>query len=304
MVDFKSYKRNRVDVDTLVKEAEKAASGRSNEPDTRFWTPTRGKDGNGYAIIRFLPGIEENGLPWVRYWDHAFKGPTGQWYIEKSLTSLGQQDPVSELNQKMWAESVDGSPERKIISNRKRNLHYVSNIFVIQDQANPASEGKVFLYRYGKKIHDKITAAMKPKFADVPPINPFDLFSGADFVLRITSEMVQGKPLPKYDDSSFKEATSLFGGDETKLEKVFNAQYAMGEFIDPANYKTYDELKTQLHRVLGESAPRTVRGDVALDRVAEAPRNKELPPAENLSLGGADGDDDDTMALFAKLVNS
>lgn len=303
MVDFKSYKRNRVDVETLVKEAEKAASGRNNEPDARFWTPTRGKDGNGYAIIRFLPGIEENGMPWVRYWDHAFKGPTGQWYIEKSLTSLGQQDPVSELNQKMWNESAEGSPERKLVSNRKRNLHYVSNILVIQDQANPANEGKVFLYRYGKKIHDKVTEAMKKKFADIEPINPFDLFTGADFVLRITSEMVQGKSLPKYDASSFKEASPLHGGDEALLEKTFNAQYAMGEFIDPANYKSYDELKTQLHRVLGETAPRTVRGDVALDHVADPPRQKEMPSAENMSLA-EDGDEDDTMALFSKLINS
>lgn len=301
MVDFKNYKRNRMDAETLTKEAEKASSGRKNEVDARFWVPTRGKDGNGYAIIRFLPGIEENGLPWVQYWDHAFKGPTGQWYIEKSLTTLGQNDPLSELNQKMWNESAEGSAERKLVSSRKRNMHYVSNVLVIEDKNNPANEGKVFLYRYGKKIHDKLLAAMKPKFADIKPLIPFDLYEGADFVLRITSERVGDKMLPKYDDSSFKEAAPLLGGDDSKIEKVFNAQYVMYEFIDPVNYKSYDELKVQLARALGDTAPRTVRQEVALDAKQE-PRQPKT--AESTALPGEESDDeDDTMALFSKLVN-
>jgi hypothetical protein len=300
MVDFASYKKRQpMDVSQLVTAAEKAAGGRNREADARFWTPTRGKDGTGFAIIRFLPGIEENGVPWVNYWDHAFKGPTGQWYIEKSLTSLGQQDPLSELNMKMWNESVDGSPERKIVQSRRRNLHYVSNILVIKDDANPANEGKVFLYRYGKKIHDMVLGAMKPKFADQKPINPFDYDDGADFVLRIVSETVNGKALPKYDASSFKEPSKLAGGDVKVLEKIHNSQFAMGEFIDPANYKTYDELKSLLHRVLGESAPRTVKGDVALDSVAQPIQPKT---AEVIDLDTSGGDDDIT-AMFMNLVN-
>ena len=300
MVDFASYKKRQpMDVSQLVTAAEKAAGGRNREADPRFWTPTRGKDGTGFAVIRFLPGIEENGLPWVNYWDHAFKGPTGQWYIEKSLTTLGKQDPLSELNQKMWQESAEGSNERKTVSNRARKLHYVSNILVIKDDANPANEGKVFLYRYGKKIHDMVLAAMKPKFADQKPINPFDYDDGADFVLRIVSEMVAGKSLPKYDASSFKEPSKLLGGDMKLLEKIHNSQFVMAEFIDPANYKTYDELKSLLHRVLGESAPRTVKGDVALDSVANAVQPKTAAEIE-LPM---DGGDDDITTMFMNLVN-
>lgn len=298
MVDFASLKRNRTDLNKLVEAAQKAGgSGEREGADERFWNPTRDKAGNGYAIIRFLPGKEENTIPWVQYWDHAFKGPTGQWYIEKSLTSLGQPDPLSELNMKMWNESAENSPERKIVSSRKRNLRYVSNILVISDPNNPENDGKVKLYRYGKKIHDKIMAAMKPQFPDEKPINPFDFWDGADFVLKISSESVGGRMMPKYDASYFKPGSQLFDGDEAKLEELYDKQYPMGEWIDPKNYKTYDQLKSRLALVLGESAPRTTRETVSLDEAAAPPAMKT---AENTSLDVAD--EDDTMSYFAKLA--
>lgn len=300
MVDFASLKRNRTDISKLVEDAKKATGGNGEREanDDRFWNPSRDKAGNGYAVIRFLPGKEENGTPWIRYWDHAFKGPTGQWYIEKSLTSIGQNDPISELNMKMWNESAENSPERKIVSSRKRNLRYVANILVITDQQNPENEGQVKLYRFGKKIFDKIMAAMQPQFPDEKPVNPFDMWEGADFVLKISSESVGGRMMPKYDASYFKAASALFAGDEAKLEEVYNKQYPMGEWVDPANYKSYDELKARLNLVLGESAPRTTRETVSLDETAPAPTFKS---AENTSLDDGD-DDDDTLAMFRKLA--
>ena len=296
-MSFANLKRNRTDLSKLVEDAKKATGGAEREAaDERFWNPTRDKAGNGYAVIRFLPGKEENGTPWVRYWDHAFKGPTGQWYIEKSLTSLGQNDPLSELNMKMW-NSGDES-QKKIVSSRKRTLRYVANVLVISDQQNPQNEGQVKLYRFGAKIFDKIKAAMQPQFPDEKPINPFDMWEGADFVIKISSEMVGGKPLPKYDASYFKGASALLDGDEGKLEVLYDKQHALGEWVDPANYKTYDQLNTRLKMVLGESAPRTTRETISLDEASAPP---SLKTAENTSLDEAD--DDDTMSLFAKLAN-
>ena len=296
-MSFANLKRNRTDLSKLVEDAKKATGGAEREAaDERFWNPTRDKAGNGYAVIRFLPGKEENGTPWVRYWDHAFKGPTGQWYIEKSLTSLGQNDPLSELNMKMW-NSGDES-QKKIVSSRKRTLRYVANVLVISDQQNPQNEGQVKLYRFCAKIFEKIKAAMQPQFPDEKPINPFDMWEGADFVIKISSEMVMGKPLPKYDASYFKGASALLGGDEAKLEVLYDKQHALGEWVDPANYKTYDQLNARLKMVLGESAPRTTRETVSLDEASAPP---SLKTAENTSLDEAD--DDDTMSLFAKLAN-
>lgn len=295
-MSFANLKRNRTDINKLVEDAKKAAGGEREATDSRFWTPTRDKAGNGYAVIRFLPGKEENGTPWVRYWDHAFKGPTGQWYIEKSLTSLGQNDPLSELNMKMWNSGDDN--QKKIVSSRKRNLRYVANILVIADQMAPENEGQVRLYRFGAKIFDKIKAAMQPQFPDEAPINPFDMWDGADFVLKISSEKVGDKLMPKYDASYFKKASKLFDGDEGKLEELYDKQCALGEWADPANFKSYDELKSRLNMVLGESSPRTVRETVSLDETHEAPRMKT---AENLALGDG-ADEDDTMSYFAKLA--
>ena len=296
-MSFANLKRNRTDLSKLVEDAKKATGGAEREAaDERFWNPTRDKAGNGYAVIRFLPGKEENGTPWVRYWDHAFKGPTGQWYIEKSLTSLGQNDPLSELNMKMW--NTGDESQKKIVSSRKRTLRYVANVLVISDQQNPQNEGQVKLYRFGAKIFDKIKAAMQPQFPDEKPINPFDMWEGADFVIKISSEMVMGKPLPKYDASYFKGSSEVFGGDEGKLEALYDKQHALGEWVDPANYKTYDQLNTRLKMVLGESAPRTTRETVSLDETSAPP---SLKTAENTSLDEAD--DDDTMSLFAKLAN-
>ena len=290
-MSFANLKRNRTDLSALVQKATEASgSSSSGSKDERFWYPQRDKAGNGYAVVRFLPGLASASTPWVRYWDHAFKGPTGQWYIEKSLTSIGQQDPIAELNSKLWNSGIDA--DKAIVRNRKRNLRYVANVLIVSDPSAPENEGQVKLYRVGKKIFDKIMDAMQPKFPDEQPMNPFDMWEGADFVLKIRT--VEG--YPNYDTSAFKSAVPLFGGDESKLEALYDKQYDLGEWTDPKNYKSYDELKTRLALVLGESAPRTVKQEVAMDTVQQpAP----MPTAENISMD----DDDDTMSYFAKLAN-
>ena len=305
-MSFAALKSNRTDLSKLV-EAASSGPGETktdNRNDERFWQPTRDKAGNGYAVIRFLPGDAEAPTPWVRYWDHFFKGPTGQWYVEKSLTSIGQADPLSESNSKLWNE--DGSEEAKrIVRERKRNLRYIANVLIISDPSAPENEGQVKLYRFGKKIFDKIMDSMQPQFPDEAPVNPFDMWNGADFTVKIRK--VEG--YPNYDASAFKSPSAIAGSDED-LEAIYNKQHDMSEWTDPKNYKTYDELKSRLAMVLGESAPRTVREQVSLDTsqaytapTAAAPTEPvgapqpEISTAENTNL-----DEDDTMSYFAKLA--
>jgi len=212
--------------------------------DERFWRPEMDKSGNGFAIIRFLPEVAEEDLPWVKYYNHAFNGPGG-WYIENCLTSLGQKDPVSELNTQLWNSGVES--DKNIARDRRRKLHYVSNILIVSDPSNPQNEGKIFLFRYGSKIFEKIQEAMKPEFKDEEAINPFDFWKGANFRLKIRK--VAG--YTNYDKSEFDAPSPLMGGDDAKLEQLWKTQYPLKEFIDSKNYKTYDELKDRMFQVLG-----------------------------------------------------
>lgn len=256
MTNFAALKKSSSDLARLTKEIEKINNPESTteyEEDTRFWKLTRGKDGNGSAVIRFLPGPAVDGddaLPWVRYFDHWFKGPTGKWYVENSLTTFGKKDPVSEYNTTLWGDSSikDESYrplERKQAREQKRRLHYVSNIYVVSDPANRENEGKVFLFKYGKKIFDKITLAMKPEYEGDQAIIPFDLWKGANFKLRCRT--VAG--YPNYDQSLF-DGISALSDDDAQLEKIWKSEYSLKEFIDPKNYKSYDELKKRLNEVL------------------------------------------------------
>ena len=237
-------------IDKLVQAAEAVSTKAETKSydDDRFWKPTRDKAGNGYAVIRFLPAKEGEDLPWVRYWDHGFKGPTGLWYIENSLTTIGQDDPVSEMNSVLWNSGRD--EDKATARDRKRRLHYASNILVVSDPANPQNEGKVFLYKFGKKIFDKIMDVMQPQFADEQPVNPYDFWEGADFKLKIRK--VEG--WVNYDKSEFATAAALYNGDEGQLEEVYNKLYSLADFTDPKNYKSYDELKAKLNKVLGIDA--------------------------------------------------
>ena len=300
-MSFENLKRNRDQISKLVQAAEAVGgSGESKyQPDERIWKPTVDKAGNGYAVIRFLPASEGAELPWVRYWDHGFKGPTGLWYIENSLTSIGQPDPVGELNSRLWNSGIESDKDKA--RTQKRRLHYVTNILVLQDPSNPQNEGKVFLYQFGKKIFDKIMDVMQPSFADETPVNPFDFWDGADFKLKIRN--VEG--YRNYDKSEFSSASALYESDESKLETVYNQLHDLSEFTDPKNYKSYDELKAKLMRVLGEEASMgapTMAQTAQINEPVPSPMASEpMQPvtAEEIKTD----DDEDTMSYFAKLAN-
>ena len=301
-MSFDKLKANRAAaIGKLVQEAEKVGgSSKKSYGDDREWKPQVDKTGNGYAVIRFLPVKDGDDLPWVRYWDHGFQGPTGRWYIEKSLTSIGKDDPVSEINSRLW--NTGNESDKDTARARKRRLHYVSNILVVSDPANPENEGKVFLYKYGKKIFDKIMDLMQPQFQDETPVNPFDFWEGANFKLKIRN--FEG--YRNYDKSEFDGQSALFNGDEDQLREVYDKLYGLSEFTDPASYKSYDDLKRKLIEVLGAeevngvqvltepSAPTAPKVEEAVEPVSQ----------EASSDDDADDDDDESLSYFAKLANS
>lgn len=286
-------------IDKLVKAAEAVSTNNTETKsygDDRFWKPSRDKAGNGFAVIRFLPAMEGEDLPWVRYWDHGFQGPGGLWYIENSLTSIGQADPVSEANSVLWNTGRD--EDRAIVRDRKRRLHYVSNILVVSDPANPQNEGKVFLYKFGKKIFDKLMESMQPAFEDETPINPYDFWEGADFKIKIRK--LEG--WVNYDKSEFASQSALYDGDEERLEAVYNKLYSLQDFLDPKNYKSYDELKAKLNKVLGIDAGHAPVAAPVVESVMEAPAMASAPVADEPFVGNSTDDDDDTLSYFAKLA--
>ena len=251
-MSFASLKKKSGSFDKLTKQIEKMSKPQGAGPDERLWKPGVDKSGNGYAVVRFLPEPDGEDLPWAQVWSHAFQG-AGGWYIENSLTTLGQKDPVGELNRTLWNSGLD--QDKETARKQKRKLSYYSNIYVIKDQLNPDNEGKVFLYKYGKKIHDKIVSSMQPQFEDEEPINPFDMWKGADF--RIKIQTIGG--YWNYDKSDFAPASTLGGYDDAKLEEIWKSQHSLKEFTDPANFKSYEQLEERLNTVLNKSARATVR---------------------------------------------
>jgi len=250
MTNFATLKKSTDLLDRLAKELDKMNSNTTERTeDTRFWQPEVDKSGNGMAVIRFLPPPAVDGddsLPWVRLFSHGFKGPSGKWYIENSLTTLNQKDPVSEYNTKLWNESDDdNSPQRKQVRSQKRKLVYISNIYVISDPKHPENEGKVFLFKFGKKIFDKISMLMDPEFEGDTPVNPFDFWKGANFKMRIRN--VEG--YRNYDQSTFDSPTPLLN-DDTKLEEIWKSQYSLKELVASDKFKSYDDLKKRLNDVL------------------------------------------------------
>ena len=272
-----------------VKEDTKDPSEKKSYVDERLWKPELDKSGNGYAVIRFLPAIEKEDLPWAKLWSHAFQGPTGQWFIENSLTTIGQKDPVSEYNTSLWNSGVES--DKEIARKQKRKLQYYSNIYVVSDSKHPENEGKVFLFRYGKKIFDKIMAAMQPEFEDETPINPFDFWQGANFKLKIRK--VDG--FWNYDKSEF-EATSPLSDDDKTIERIWGEQYPLADFTAPSNFKSYNELKTRLDTVL---SGKTTVGNVteSIEDEPVATPKVDTKPVEKV-------EKDDTMNYFNKLANA
>ena len=277
----------------LVKEVEKMNNNGGNGDD-RLWKLECDKSGNGYAVIRFLPAPDGEDLPFVKLYSHAFQGPGG-WYIENSLTTLGGKDPVSEYNTTLWNNGTDAGKETA--RKQKRKLTYISNIYVVKDPANPENEGKVFLYKYGKKIFDKLTAAMQPEFEDEEAIDPFDFWQGANFKLK--AKNVAG--YRNYDSSEFA-ATSALLKDDDAMEEIWKKEYSLSELVASDQFKSYDELKTRLGYVLGN---KQVRNDAeTVEQEAEDVRASApvVETVESVSKASTDNEDDDAMSYFAKLA--
>jgi len=302
-MSFEALKRSRGNFDKLTKELEaltKTTTTQSSGKDERFWRPELDKSGNGYAVIRFLPAVEGEELPWARVWSHAFQGPGG-WYIENSLTTMNKKDPVSEDNSRLWNTGLDS--DKEIARKRKRKLTYYTNVLVVSDPKNPENEGQVKLFKFGKKIFDKITEAMQPQFEDEKPLNPFDFWEGANFKLKIRK--VDG--YWNYDKSEFDSPSPLADNDDD-IQSTWKKQYALSEFSDPSTFKSYDELKARFEKVVYGTGTTTTADKIdtpTIDDEVSAPvveTKSETKPSVTSTDSTDDSEDDDTMDYFSKLV--
>jgi hypothetical protein len=293
-MDFDQLKTSSSGFDKLTKALEENLnpedSKKSNKyQDERLWKPELDKTGNGYAVLRFLPATSGEDMPWVRLWSHAFQGPGG-WYIENSLTTLGHKDPVSEENTRLWNTGVES--DKGIARNRKRKLSYYANVYVVSDPTHPENEGQIKLFKFGKKIFDKITEAMQPAFEDETPINPFDFWKGANFKLKIRK--VDG--FWNYDKSEF-EGVSAIADNDDNIKAIWEKQYPLKPFLETSNFKSYEELKEKLNRV--------ITGTKSTDTV----ENVDLPSTSTGTVKSQDGtskatasESDDTLDYFSKLA--
>ena len=280
----------------LVSQVEKMNKG-SNGVDDRLWKPEVDKAGNGYAVIRFLPAPDGEDLPWAKLYTHAFQS-SGGWYIENSLTTLGQKDPVSEHNSQLWNSGVDS--DKEVARKQKRKLSYYSNVYVVKDPSNPSNEGKVFLFRYGKKIFDKITAAMQPEFEDETPINPFDFWAGANFKIKI--KKVAG--YWNYDSSEFAAPAPLLDDDDA-MEAVWKQEHSLAEIVAPDQFKSYEDLKKRLDYVLGLTvAPKRQDPEVANEEFVQTPSEERAVVDTTPSSVNPDEDEEDALSYFAKLAEN
>lgn len=282
-MSFADLKKKSGSFDKLQTELGKINAPVASFGDDRFWKPDLDKSGNGYAVLRFLPQPEGEDLPWARIWNHAFSGPGG-WYIENSLTTINKNDPVSEYNTELWnsGNEADKDTARK----QKRILKYYANVLIVSDPKHPENDGRVCLYKFGKKIFDKITEAMNPEFEDETPLNPFDFWQGANFKLKIRK--VDG--FWNYDKSEFDSQSELYDGVDEKLEEVYGKINSLKEFTNVKNFKTYDELKEKLHKVLtGTSVQGTVE--------SFTPTLPKTPEVLDTTEGN------ETLEYFAKLAD-
>ena len=308
---FSALKKARTSsFDKLNSQLQKMGSPNNNKGDDRFWKPEVDKAGNGYAVIRFLPAPSGEDMPFVRAWDHGFQGPGG-WYIENSLTTLGQDDPVSEYNSKLWNSGHD--EDKETARKQKRRLSYTANIYIVKDSANPSREGQVYLYKFGKKIFDKLNDAMNPQFADEDPINPFDFWEGADFKLKI--RQVEG--YRNYDKSEFSSVAPLSDSSgtavsEDALEEVWGKEHSLSDIVDPKNFKSYNELKAKLYKVLGLDGSKHAPSSTAEDdntAMDFTPKFKEqsapvtvASPSPTMQTADDSSDADDSLDFFKSLA--
>lgn len=308
-MDIKSLRAMRnTELSKIASEFEKTSNPegqRESYKDDRFWKPERDKAGNASATIRFLSRTEGDELPWVKVFSHGFQGPTGRWYIENSLTTIGQADPVSELNTRLWNSTTDdNSPQRKQARAQKRKLNYIANILVVNDPKHPENNGKVFLFKFGKKIFDMIMDKARPAFEDEQPVNVFDYWEGANFKLRMKTV----DRFPNYDSSTWEDRSPVADGDDEILE-IAKQQHKLSEFVDPKAFKSYDELKKKLDQVLngapmGPTASDIAESDEEVRPVAQPRKTPSKPPAAPKAKRAAvEEDDDDALSYFQSIAN-
>jgi hypothetical protein len=299
--DFSSLKKSSTSsLDKINGELTKLSTPQSSKPqeDERMWRPEVDKAGNGYAVIRFLPAPAGEDVPFVRLFDHAFKG-AGGWLIDGCLTTVGEKCPVCEHNSALWATGT--KENQAVVRNQKRKLSFISNVYIVKDPAHPENEGKVMLFKFGKKIFDKLNAAMNPEFEDEKPLNPFDLWGGANFKLKIRK--VEG--YQNYDKSEF-EAPGALMDDDGELEAIWKREYPLVSFLERKNFKSYDEIKTRLNKVSGlEGATAAVqeRNDMWGHDEAPAPRSAPVKATPKVESAPWDEQEDDDLAIFQKLAN-
>ena len=286
----------------LVKEVEKM-NNTGGGADERLWKPELDKTGNGYAVIRFLPSPDGEDIPWAKLYSHAFQGPGG-WYIENSLTTNGGKDPVSDYNRELWNSGNES--DKDTVRKQKRKLSYYSNVYVVKDQVNPQNEGKVFLFKYGKKIFDKVMEAMQPEFEDETPINPFDFWQGANFKLKI----VKKDGYWNYDKSEFDAVSPLLDDDDA-LEALWKKEYSLAAVTAPDQFKTYDVLEKRLKYVLGQGRPAPRRLDEELEDESEGRgsfkpdfKSRKAEETVTAAVSSSSEDEDDALSYFQKLAES
>lgn len=291
--DMKNMSKN--SVEKLSREMDKITKTTESFKDDRFWVAERGKDGNGFAVLRFLPAPEGEDVPWVRLFNHGFQGKGGGWFIENCPTTLGKKCPVCEANSELWNSGVES--DKEVARQRKRKLSYISNILVVSDPNNRENEGKVFLYRYGKKIFDKISDCMEPKFPGDEPVNPFDFWAGKNFKLKI--QTVAG--YANYDKSEFDAKSAVCGGDDSKLEAMWKSLNKLSELVSPDKFKAYEELVEKFETTLTASAKSGARRAEETVVTKESFSDKFKKPAAPAK-ASSDDDSEDTLSYFRKLA--
>lgn len=304
-MSFKDLKKKSQDISKLTQELEKMNKGGAESyKDDRFWRPELDKASNGYAVIRFLPPVENEEVPWVRTFNHGFKG-SGGWFIENCPTTIGKKCPICEANSELWNSGSETS--KQLASQRKRKLTYIANILVVQDPKHPENEGKVFLFKFGKKIFDKIMEKLQPESSEydpVEPLNVFDFWKGANFKLRVRS--VAG--YVNYDKSEFDSPSALLGGDDDKLENLWKKQHSLKAFTDPSEFKSYEELKSKFDSVNKGTSTKTssaeeeeIEEDVPVAKTVKAKPAPKIP--EKKASYDEDAEEENALSYFEKLAN-
>ncbi len=289
MSSFANLKRNSSSLEKLTQAVQAIAKPDYGNDDSRLWYPNVDKNGNGYSVIRFLPAPPQDGddaLPWVRVFTHGFQGPTGQWFINNCLTTTGKECYCCKKNTEYWNSGIDS--DKEIARARKRNLNYYANVLIISDQQNPENEGQNRIFRFGKKIFDKISDAMSPEFQDEKPINPFDFWEGANFKLKIRN--VEG--YRNYDRSEFSDPEPLFGGNDDKLKELWDKEYSLKDFVDPKLFKSNEELMARYEKVVG--------GDSVVRTASE---RSEPVVSKSKATQPVVTDEDEDLDYFKSLIN-